>query len=134
MLPFQITRLWGLKNKTYGFALVDERGIRLVFRDAADIQAEPEEDAESLQIDWDNFVGMEPKRGFLSDSLTIEVRVVPGDSPDASDDNMIQLELQKRDRDRLDRFERDVDDYRTGRKKDDVDEVLDDVRDLLDRM
>ncbi len=134
MLPFYISRLWGLQSKTHGFALVNEQGIRLVFRDAADIVATPDEEAESLYIDWNNFVGMQAKRGFWKDSLTLEVDAIPSGSPDGGDDNLIELELQKRDRDRLDRFEHNVEEYRSGRKKDNVDDVLDDVRNLLDRM
>ena len=134
MLPFHISGMLGLKSKTHGVALVDEEGIRLVFRDAADIEKEPDDEAESLHITWDNLVNWDAKRGLISDQINFEVRVPLGDEPDGKNDNSIELELQKRDRDKLDRFEKLVKEYRSGQRKDDVDEVLDDVRDLLDRM
>lgn len=134
MLPFHITRLFGLKRKTHGFALVNQEGIRLVFRDATDIVKEPDEEADFMIIKWDNLARIEAKRGFLSDELIIEVHVMLGENPDGGDDKVIQLELQKRDRDKLDRFEKHVKEYQTGQRKDDVDDVLDDVRDFLDRM
>jgi hypothetical protein len=37
-------------------------------------------------------------------------------------------------RDELQRFEKQLRQYQTGERRDDVDDVLDDVRDLLDRM
>ena len=134
MLPFHITRMLGLKSKTHGIALVNEKGIWLVFRDAADIEKEPDEDAESLLIKWDNLARWKAKRGFISDQLNIEVHVMSGDDPDGKNDKVIELELQKRDREKLDRFEKLVKEYQSGQRKDDVDDVLDDVRDMLDRM
>ena len=134
MLPFHITRMFGFKSKTHGYALVNEEGIRLVFRDAADIKKEADEDAESRLITWDNLASWEAKRGLISDELRIQVHVMFGDDPDGKNDNVIELELQKRDRDKLDRFEKHVKEYQSGERKDDVDDVLDDVRDLLDRM
>lgn len=134
MLPFQITRMLGFKSKTHGYVLVNEQGIRLVFREADDIKKAWDDDAEFLQIDWDNFAGMDITRGIISDELKIKVLVMIGDEPDGKNDNIIHLELQKRDRDKLDRFEKQVKDYQSGKRKDDVDDVLDDVRDMLDRM
>lgn len=134
MLPFQITRMMGLKSKTHGFALVNERGIQLVFRDAVDIENSPDDEADSIMIEWDNLVRWEAKRGFLSDQLVIEVHVMVGDEIDGRNDNVLELELQKRDRDRLDRFEKHVKDYQSGARRDDVDDVLDDVRDMLNDM
>lgn len=134
MLPFQITRMLGLKSKTHGYALVNEHGIRLVFREADDIKKAWDDEAEFLQVDWDNFAGMDVVRGIISDELKIKVLVMIGDEPDGKNDNIIHLELQKRDREALDRFEKQVKDYRSGKRKDDVDDVLDDVRDMLDRM
>ena len=134
MLPFQITRMFGLKSKTHGFALVSEAGIQLVFRDAADIKQQPDEEADCLVIQWDNLARIEAKRGLLSDELVIEVHVMVGQDPDGRGDKIIHLEVQKRDREKLDRFEKNVKDYQTGQRQDDVDEVLDDVRDFLDQI
>jgi hypothetical protein len=134
MLPFHISRMLGLKSKTYGFALVSEAGIRLVFRDAAEIKKTPDEDADSLMIEWDNVASWEAKRGILSDEFNITVHEMVGDDPDGQPDNVIQLELQKRHREKLDRFEKLVKEYQSGQRKDDVDDVLDDVRDLLEGM
>ena len=133
-LPFHISKLFGLKRKTHGFALVNETGIRLVFRDADEIAQAPDEDAESQMITWDNLASMEITRGLVSDEVKLSVHVMFGEDPDGKNDSMIELELQKRDRPALDQFEKRVKEYRSGQRKDDVDEVLDDVRDLLDRM
>ena len=134
MLPFQITRMLGLQSKTHGFALVNEQGIKLVFRDAVDIEKSPDAEADTIMILWSNLAHWEAKRGFLSDELILKVHAMVGDEPDGKNDKVIELELQKRDRDQLDRFEKHVKEYQSGKRKDDVDDVLDDVRDMLDKM
>ena len=134
MLPFHISKTLGLRSKTHGFALVNEQGIRLVFRDAEDIAKSPEDDPDTIMITWDNVARWESQRGLLSDQFIIEVHTMVGDEPDGKNDNVIELELQKRDRDRLDRFEKHVKEYQSGQRKDDVDDVLDDVRDMLEGM
>ena len=134
MLPFHISKMLGFKSKTHGFALVSEEGIRLVFREADDIKKAPDEDADSMLIKWDNLDAWEAERGLISDEFRIKVHVMIGDDPDGKNDNVIQLELSKRDREKLERFEKHVKEYQAGQRNDDVDDVLDDVRDLLDRM
>lgn len=133
-LPFHISRMLGFKSKTHGFALVNGTGIQLVFRDAEEITQDPDTEAESRMITWDNLASFEVKRGMISDELKLGVHVMFGDDPDGKNDNVIELELQKRDRDKLDQFEKLVKEYQSGQRKDNVDDVLDDVRDLLDRM
>ncbi len=133
-LPFHISGMLGFKSKTHGFALVSEKGIQLVFRSAEDIEKTPDEEAESQMILWDNVASFETKRGLMSDELRLGVHVMFSDDPDGKNDNVICLELAKRDRETLDRFEKLVKEYQSGKRKDDVDDVLDDVRDLLDRM
>lgn len=133
-LPFHISGMFGLKSKTHGFALVSEKGIQLVFRDAEDISSTPDEQAESRMITWDNLASFKVIRGLVSDELKLGVHVMFGDDPDGKNDNIIELELPKRDREKLDRFEKLVKEYENGQRKDDVDDVLDDVRDMLDRM
>ena len=134
MLPFHITQMLGFQSKTHGIALVNEKGIKLVFRDAREIAAKPDADADAIMIEWDNVAGLEFKRGIMADGLHIKVFAMLGDEPDGKNDNVIQLEVPKRNREQLDRFEKLVKEYQTGKRKDDVDDVLDDVRDLLDRM
>lgn len=134
MLPFQITRMFGLKSKTHGFALVNEQGIKLVFKDAADIKKMADNDANSIMIEWSNLARWEAKRGYLSDEFIIEVHVMVGDELDGRNDNVLELDLQKRDRESLDRFEKHIKEYQSGERKDDVDDVLDDVQDMLDNM
>lgn len=132
-LPFYISGMFGLTSKTHGFALVSEKGIQLVFRGVEEIEKKPDEEAESRMILWDNLASFEAKRGMVSDQLKLGVHVMFGDDPDGKNDNVIELELQKRDRELLDRFEKLVKEYQSGQRKDD-DDVLDDVRDMLDRM
>ena len=71
---------------------------------------------------------------MISDQLTLQLRQSIGDEPDGKNDKLILLDLLKRDRDKLDRFEKLVKEFQSGQRRDDVDDVLDDVRDLLDRM
>ena len=121
-----------IRDRTHGFALVSEEGIKLVFRDAEDIASSPDEDAESTMIPWSNIANWEAKRGLISDSFLIQTHVWFGEEPDGKDDNQVELKLQKRDRELLDRFEKLAKQYQSGELKDDVDDVLDDVRDMLD--
>ena len=134
MLPFHISRLLGFKSKTYGYALINAKGIRLIFRDVAEIKKDPDEDARSLEIPWSNLVRMEADRGLIADKLRLYVHQMEGEDPDGRNDNVIELQLEKQHRDELERFERYAQQYQSGQRKDDVDDVLDDVRDLLDRM
>ncbi len=134
MLPFHISRIFGLQSKTHGVALVDEKGIKLVFSDAVDVKLLPEDDADLLTIEWSNLLEMKAVRGMISDQLTLQLRQSIGDEPDGKNDKLILLDLLKRDRDKLDRFEKLVKEFQSGQRRDDVDDVLDDVRDLLDRM
>lgn len=133
MLPFHVTKMLGLNN-THGFALVSEIGIKLVFRSAEDIKSKPDQDADSHLIPWSNLKRLDVSRGYLADEIVIEVHKMDGEDPDGVHDNTIHLQLQKRDRPQLDRFEQHVTDYQSGKRKDDVDDVLDEVRNLLDRM
>lgn len=134
MLPFYISTLLGLKSKTHGFALATQAGIRLVFREASEIEEAPDQDAESLMIEWANLASWQAQHGLIADAFKIKVHSVVGDEPDGKNDNVIELEIQKRDRAKLDRFAKLVEEYVSGSRKDDTDDVLDDVRDLLDRM
>lgn len=134
MLPFQITRMFGLQSKTHGYALVSERGIQLVFRSAASINAQPDEVADSIMIEWSNLKHWKATRGYLADQLVLEVHVMIGEEPDGKNDNRLELDLQKRDREQLDRFEKHIQEYQSGKRKDDVEDVLDDVRNMLDNM
>ncbi len=134
MLPFHVSGMFGLKSKTHGIALVNEQGIKLVFRDAAELKEDPDEDAESMVIAWDNLASWKADRGLIADGIKFHVRVMIGDEPDGKNDNVIELEVSRLNREKLDRFEKLVKDYQSGHRKDDVDDVLDDVRDMLDRM
>ena len=77
---------------------------------------------------------MEIERGYLQDGLTLYLHRAVGNEPDGANDQQIKLELARRDRPQLERFERHVQGYQSGRRRDDVDDVLDDVRDFLDRI
>lgn len=132
MLPFHISRLF--QSKTHGFALVNEEGIKLVFREAEQISAEPDAEADSLMIPWSNLARWEAKRGLITDQFIMEVHRPVGDEPDGKNDKVLELDLHKRERERLDEFEKQVKAYQSGELRDDVDDVLDDVRDLLDNM
>lgn len=134
MLPFYISRMFGLQSKKHGVAIVDEKGIKLVFREATEVKLLPGDEADQLTIEWTNLIDMRAIRGIISDQLELRLHQMIGDEPDGKNDNVILLELQKRERDKLERFEESVRAFQSGGRRDDVDDVLDDVRDLLDRM
>lgn len=134
MLPFYISRMFGLQSKKHGVAIVDEKGIKLVFREATEVKLLPGDEADQLTIEWTNLIDMRAIRGIISDQLELRLHQMIGDEPDGKNDNVILLELQKRERDKLERFEESVRAFQSGDRRDDVDDVLDDVRDLLDRM
>ena len=135
MLPFYISKLFGTQFKTHGFAIAGEEGIRLVFRDEDDDTDESGDESRSVLVTWENFHGLEARKGFIKDSATIHVASTEGlhDLPGLSE-RQVALEVQKRDRQQLETFQREVEDFRTGCRSNDVDEVLDDVRDFLDRI
>lgn len=134
MLQFRVTHLFGTITKIDGMALASEDGIRLAFHqpDGTERANRLEFDVQEVLIDWSNLDSLTVDTGLLADQVIIRVKSTEPlrDLPDLSD-NDVTLETRRTDRDVLKEFEKAVADYRSGRRKDDVDDLLDDVRDFL---
>ncbi len=133
MLPFRLSRLFGIVVQVHGMAIAEEKGIRLAFQETED-QPKHFLDAnvQSVLIAWDNLEEIAFERGIVSDEVTLCVRSVEslGNLPGIQD-HELSLEIRKSDRDALKVFERVVNEYRAGQRQDNVDEMLDDIRDFL---
>ena len=84
------------------------------------------------EFTWNNLEEFESQRGMLSDEVRIRVRSTEqlGNLPGIKDQEL-ELEIRKNDRDALKKFEKAVAEYRAGQRQDNVDEMLDDIRDFL---
>lgn len=133
MLPFRLSRLFGIVTKIHGMAIAREAGIELAFHEAED-QPRNVLDAhvKSVSIPWDNLQELQCRKGLLSDEVVLQVRSVEGlvNLPGV-EDCTLTLEVRKDDRDALKAFAEAVAEYRTGQRHDQVDAMLDDIRDFL---
>ncbi len=133
MLQFRLSRLFGIVIEIQGMAIVNQEGIRLAFQDA-DNQNQHflDADVQAVLISWDNLADFACDYGMLSDEVRLRVRSIdelqqlPG-----IQDHELSLEIRKSDRDKLKDFEKAVVEYRSGLRQDNVDEMLDDIRDFL---
>ena len=133
MLPFRLSQLFGILIKVHGTAIVNEEGICLAFQETEDQpQHFLDANVKSVLIHWDNLEQFECHRGILSDQVRLRVRSIErmGNLP-GIEDHELTLEVQKSDREALKAFDEAVADYRAGRRRDNVEEMLDDVRDFL---
>ena len=134
MLQFRVTKLFGAMTKIEGMALAEEVGIRLAFHqpDGTERSNRLEFDVQEVLIDWRNLETVKIDQGLLADRVIIRVKSTEllRDLPDVSE-NEVTLETRRQDRDALQTFEKAVSDFRSGRKSDDVDDMLDDIRDFL---
>ena len=134
MLQFRVSKLYGALTKIHGMALVAPEGIRLAFQepDVVDRSNRVNFDVKEVLIAWDDLDTIEIDRSIVVDK--IKLRVKSTDSLQALselEDAELTLETRRQDRDALDRFEREVADYRAGRRPETVDDMLDDIRDFL---
>ncbi len=133
MLPFRLSQLFGIVIKIQGMAIANETGIELAFQEAED-QPRNVLDAQvkSVSIPWDNLQELQCRKGLLSDQVVLRVKSVEGlvKLPGVKD-RALTLEVNKDDRDALKAFAEAVAEYRAGQRHDNVDALLDDVRDFL---
>lgn len=143
MLQFHLNKFFGLKFRTHGMAIPSEEGLKLVFRHSDAPARLFDENIQSALVTWDNFAGMEIEKGFLS-GTKIVLRVKSADwlkkMPGAANHNdsnatttELELRIHKTNLGDIAEFEKQVDEYRSGVVDEDIDDFIDDVRDLLDR-
>jgi hypothetical protein len=135
MLQFHISKLWGAVLASHGVVIPAEEGIRLVFFDS---DQKPEfldgDEFDSAVITWDNFQGLDVNHGMFGSRITIGVRSTTDlqDVPGVKESE-ITLEVHKKNVHQIEPFQQRVAEYRSGKTDEDVDQLIDDVRDLLDR-
>lgn len=143
MLQFHLNKFFGLKFRTHGMAIPSEEGLKLVFRHGDAPARLFDEDIQSVLIAWNNFAGMAIEKGFLSGTKVVLrvksaewLKKMPG-AADHSDSNAttteLELRIHKTNLDDIPAFEQQVDEYRSGVVDEDIDDFIDDVRDMLDR-
>ncbi len=132
MVPFRVTRLFGLKVQVEGMAIVNEQGIQLAFH-----TPEPDVDlfdakVKAVHIGWPNLKSWSCDYGILGDRLQLQVNslaefsALPGVVAE-----QVELAVRKSDRKQLQEFEQRVREYQSGQRQDNTDELLDDIRDFL---
>ena len=132
MVQFRIKRLFGLQVTVEGMVLASAKGLQLVFK-------EPEKDStlrdaqiEQLDLPWDAIEKVVCDYGMLSDEIALYVKPnVKLTRLPAQSENVVTLSVRKQRREELKELEKRIDEYRRGTRSDDVDDMLDDVRDFL---
>ena len=132
MIQFKVSRFLGLTVQVDGMAMVNERGIQLAFNQPEDADKLWEADTETVIVPWDQIVDWEVDYGFIVDRIRLKVKStdVFGRLPGVND-NQVELDVRKADRDRLEEFETRGKEYQSGQRKDDAADKLDDIRDFL---
>ena len=132
MLQFQVSEFFGVSVKLHGMAMVNESGLTIAFHEPDEAKRALEIDVKSFSISWANLERLTTDLGILGDRLLITVRAVEpiGKFPGLEDRQLV-LETRRSDRNTLHDFVDLIDDYRSGRRKDRVEEKLDDIRDFL---
>ena len=132
MVPFRISRLFGLRVTVDGMLLVNAQGLKLVFKEPKRDDTLREQQIEQVELTWADLKQVVCDFGMLNDEVVLEVNPtanvvrLPGVS-----ENRVSLSVRKQHREELKELEKRIDEYRRGTRRDDVDDLLDDVRDFL---
>jgi hypothetical protein len=135
MLQFHSNRLFGLAFDYHGIAIPDKVGLKLVFRKAdapVDILAE---DCLSVVVAWSNIASIKIQKGlFGGGDVVVAVRNGVGlEQVPFFDKDLLTLAVYQSNVDEIGPFEQEVNRLRRGAHDDDVDQVIDEVRDLLEK-
>jgi hypothetical protein len=133
MLPFHVDKLF--KANIEGTALPQSAGLKLVFHAPEEDQNIFDAEIEEVMVRWDNLAAIEIKRGLFGAAVALTVKsdaVFPRLLKPK--DNQLTLTIRRRDKAKLDRFERELTGFRSGELASDTEEFIDDMRDFLDRM
>ncbi len=133
MLQFHASRLLGADFAFHGMAIPMEVGLKLLYRDARTPAEFLEDDATAVLIPWKNVAGLEEQKGWMGTKVVISVHDVRGLEPvPMLHDRHITLEIHRSNRDTLKPFLNRVANLRAGIMASDPEQVIDDVRDMLD--
>ena len=132
MVPFRISRLFGLRVTVDGMLLVNAQGLKLVFKEPKRDDTLRDQQIEQVELTWADLKQVVCDFGMLNDEVVLEVNPtanvvrLPGVS-----ENRVSLSVRKQHREELKELEKRIDEYRRGTRRDDVDDLLDDVRYFL---
>ncbi|MFC1757621.1 hypothetical protein ACFL2H_02495 [Planctomycetota bacterium] len=130
MLPFHVTSFFGNDVKLTGVAIPKPDGLHICIHEG-DVPSDLfDAKTKSIVIEWSNLDEITVKESMFGDSLLIRVHSTIKGLTGAKN-NRAKLDLHKRDRERYDEFRQEVDDCRSGKPEDDVDGMIDDIRDFL---
>ncbi|MCA9211727.1 MAG: hypothetical protein KDB27_01585 [Planctomycetales bacterium] len=133
MLPFHVSSFFGNDIRLTGVALPKQDGLHICIHEGEVPTDLFDAKTKSVVIHWDNIDTIDVKESVFGDSLTIAVRSTVKNLPGAKK-NKSTLDLHKRDRDRYDEFRQEVAEYQAGKQDEDVDGMIDDIRDFLTDM
>ena len=132
MVPFRISRLFGLRVTVDGMLLVNAQGLKLVFKEPKRDDTLRDQQIEQVELTWADLKQVVCDFGMLNDEVVLEVNPTANvvRLPGVSEDR-VSLSVRKQHREELKELEKRIDEYRRGTRRDDVDDLLDDVRDFL---
>ena len=134
MLQFHLTRLFGLKFKTHGMASPGSEGLELVFREGDAPSKLFDQEIRSVMLAWPNVRDIGIKKGWVGTQVRIVVHAATAiEGLPVSDENELALDIHREHLADIERFMRQVERFRAGETRDDVDTFVDDVRDFLRR-
>jgi hypothetical protein len=137
MLPFQVSKLFSSSARVHGLAMAKPDGIKFVFHNEG-VDVDPDGvDVKTCMIAWKNLKRVTAQNGMFESHVVFDVVSLAGfeDVPFVKDGQII-IDVPKRDRDKIEDFQREVSEYRAGSGQsldDEVDNLIDDVRDMFDR-
>ncbi|MEM7395357.1 MAG: hypothetical protein AAF492_23745 [Verrucomicrobiota bacterium] len=132
MLDFYIGSFWGAMTKVHGTALADKDGVRIVFVKTKDKMNVMDSDFQEITIPWQQIQKFEPDYGFSGHTLSIFTKPPLKHKLLNKDGNAeIKLNVQKKDRDRLEKFVEACYARGGGSSSNDTDDFIDDMQDFL---
>ena len=130
MLPFHVTNLFGNEVQLTGVAIPKHDGLHVCVHEGEVPTDLFDAKTKSIVIEWSNVQEITVKESMFGDSLTIRLRARNMALPGTKNDHA-KLDLHKRDRERYDEFRQQVEQFRAGIPDENVEEMIDDIRDFL---
>lgn len=132
MVQFRVVRLFGLQVTVEGMLLANARGLQLVFKQPAGEVVSREVPTQSVELPWAALESIQFDYGLMSDQVMLHVKSATSlaSFPGATE-REAALSVYKQQREELKELEQRIGEYRRGTRRDDVDDLLDDVRDFL---
>ena len=135
MIQFRVSRLFGLRVDADGMLIPGEQGLQLVFHRPDGDQGLLDANIQTVTIPWGDLESWEVDYGLLGDRVSLRVTSVEclRDLPGV-DDCQVDLVIHKQQREALKDFEQRAREYEIGNRVDNVDEMIDEIRDFLQDM